>query len=222
MRISHEAIYQALYVQGRGALRRELTACLRTGRALRVPRARSRGRGKAFLTPEIMISQRPAEAADRAVPGHWEGDLILGLGSSAIGTLVERTTRFTILLHLPRMAGHSSGPRVKNGPALAGHGAEAVRDAITRTITTLPEPLRQSLTWDQGAEMSQHARLRIDAGVQVYFCDPHSPWQRGTNENTNGLLRQYFPKGTDLTVHGADDLAAVAVALNSRPRKTLG
>ena len=222
MRISHEAIYQALYVQGRGALRRELTACLRTGRALRVPRARSRGRGKAFLTPEIMISQRPAEAADRAVPGHWEGDLILGLGSSAIGTLVERTTRFTILLHLPRMAGHSSGPRVKNGPALAGHGAEAIRDAITRTITTLPEPLRQSLTWDQGAEMSQHARLRIDAGVQVYFCDPHSPWQRGTNENTNGLLRQYFPKGTDLTVHGADDLAAVAVALNGRPRKTLG
>jgi IS30 family transposase len=222
MRISHEAIYQALYVQGRGALRRELTACLRTGRALRVPRARSRGRGKAFLAPEIMISQRPAEATDRAVPGHWEGDLILGLGSSAVGTLVERTTRFTILLHLPRMAGHGQGVRAKNGPALAGHGAEAVRDAITRTITTLPEPLRQSLTWDQGAEMSQHARLRIDAGVQVYFCDPHSPWQRGTNENTNGLLRQYFPKGTDLTVHGADDLAAVAVALNGRPRKTLG
>jgi IS30 family transposase len=222
MRISHEAIYQALYVQGRGALRRELTACLRTGRALRVPRARSRGRGKAFLTPEIMISQRPAEADDRAVPGHWEGDLILGLGSSAIGTLVERTTRFTILLHLPRMAGHGGGGRTKNGPALAGHGAEAVRDAITRTITTLPEQLRQSLTWDQGAEMSQHARLRIDAGVQVYFCDPHSPWQRGTNENTNGLLRQYFPKGTDLSVHGADDLAAVAVALNGRPRKTLG
>jgi IS30 family transposase len=222
MRISHEAIYQALYVQGRGALRRELTACLRTGRALRVPRARSRGRGKAFLATEIMISHRPAEADDRAVPGHWEGDLILGLGSSAVGTLVERTTRFTILLHLPRMAGHGGGGRTKNGPALAGHGAEAVRDAITRTITTLPEQLRQSLTWDQGAEMSQHARLRIDAGVQVYFCDPHSPWQRGTNENTNGLLRQYFPKGTDLSVHGADDLAAVAVALNGRPRKTLG
>ena len=201
---------------------RELTACLRTGRALRVPRARSRGRGKSYIAPEVMISQRPAEAADRAVPGHWEGDLILGLGSSAVGTLVERTTRFTLLLRLPRMAGHSSGPRVKNGPALAGHGAEAVRDAITRTITTLPEQLRPSLTWDQGAEMSQHARLRIDAGVQVYFCDPHSPWQRGTNKNTNGLLRQYFPKGTDLTVHGADDLAAVAVALNGRPRKTLG
>ena len=222
MRISHEAIYQALYVQGRGALRRELTACLRTGRALRVPRARSRGRGKSFVAPEIMISQRPAEAADRAVPGHWEGDLILGLGSSAIGTLVERTTRFTMLLHLPRMAGHGDGAREKNGPALAGHGAEAVRDAITRTITTLPEQLRRSLTWDQGAEMSQHARLRIDTGVQVYFCDPHSPWQRGTNENTNGLLRQYFPKGTDLSVHSADALAAVAATLNARPRKTLG
>src|SRR3954466_15426481 len=221
MRISHEAIYQALYVQGRGALRRELPACLRTGRALRVPRARRRGRGKSCIAPEIMISQRPAEAEDRAVPGHWEGDLILGLGSSAIGTLVERTTRFTILLHLPRMAGHGGGPRAKNGPALAGHGAEAVRDAITRAITTLPEHLRQSLTWDQGAEMSQHARLRIDAGLQVYFCDPHSPWQRGTNENTNGLLRQYFPKGTDLSVHSADDLTAVAIALNARPRKTL-
>ena len=222
MRISHEAISQALYVQGRGALRRELTACLRTGRALRVPRARTRGRGKTFIAPEIMISQRPAEAANRAVPGHWEGDLILGLGSSAIGTLVERTTRFTLLLRLPRMAGHDLGARVKNGPALAGHGAEAVRDAITRTIITLPEQLRQSLTWDQGAEMSQHARLRIDAGLQVYFCDPHSPWQRGTNENTNGLLRQYFPKGTDLSAHSADDVAAVAIALNARPRKTLG
>jgi IS30 family transposase len=222
MRISHEAIYQALYVQGRGALRRELTACLRTGRALRVPRARSRGRGKSFVGPEILISERPAEAADRAVPGHWEGDLILGSGGSAIGTLVERATRFTMLLHLPPMAGHGCGPRAKNGPALAGHGAEAVRDAITRTITTLPEGLRRSLTWDQGAEMTQHARLRIDTGVEVYFCDPHSPWQRGTNENTNGLLRQYFPKGTDLSVHGADDLAAVAAALNARPRKTLG
>ena len=222
MRISHEAIYQSLYVQGRGALRRELTACLRTGRALRVPRARSRGRGKSFIVPEVMISERPAEVADRAVPGHWEGDLILGLDSSAIGTLVERTTRFTMLLHLPRMDGHGSGPRVKNGPALAGHGAEAVRDAITSTITTLPKQLRRSLTWDQGTEMAQHAQLRIDTGVAVYFCDPHSPWQRGTNENTNGLLRQYFPKGTDLSLHSADDLAAVASALNGRPRKTLG
>ena len=221
MRISHEAIYQALFVQGRGALRRELSACLRTGRALRMPQARTRGRGKTFISPEIMISQRPVEAADRAVPGHWEGDLILGLGSSAIGTLVERTTRFTLLLHLPRMMGHGHEARVKNGPALAGHGAEAVRDAITRTIIILPEQLRRSLTWDQGAELAQHARLKIDAGVQVYFCDPHSPWQRGTNENTNGLLRQYFPKGTDLSIHSAEEVAAVAAALNSRPRRTL-
>jgi len=222
MRISHEAIYQALYVQGRGALRRELSACLRTGRALRVPRARTRGRGKSFVTPELLISQRPATVLDRAVPGHWEGDLILGLASSAIGTLVERTTRFTLLLHLPRLPEHGLQLRAKNGPALAGHGAEAVRDAITRTIVSFPEQLRQSLTWDQGAEMSQHARLRIDTGLHVYFCDPQSPWQRGTNENTNGLLRQYFPKGTDLSVHSATDLAAVALALNTRPRKSLG
>jgi IS30 family transposase len=222
MRISHEAIYQALYVQGRGALRRELTACLRTGRALRVPRARTRGRGKHFVTPEVMISQRPADASDRAVPGHWEGDLILGLASSAIGTLVERTTRFTMLLQLPRMAGHGDQPRAHNGPALAGHGAAAVRDAIAASIATLPEQLRRSLTWDQGAELAQHAQLRIDTGLQVFFCDPHSPWQRGTNENTNGLLRQYFPKGTDLSRHTPADLAAVAAAFNSRPRKTLG
>ena len=222
MRISHEAIYQSLYVQGRGALRRELTACLRTGRALRVPRARTRGRGKSFIVPEIMISERPAEAADRAVPGHWEGDLILGLDSSAIGTLVERTTRFTMLLHLPRMAEHGVAARLKNGPALAGHGAKAVRDSIAQTITSLPEQLRRSLTWDQGAEMSQHARLKLDTGLDVYFCDPHSPWQRGTNENTNGLLRQYFPKGTDLSAHSTDALEAVALALNTRPRRTLG
>ena len=222
MRVSHEAIYQALYVQGRGALKRELVACLRTGRALRVPRARTRGRGKKFVTPEVLISERPAEADDRAVPGHWEGDLILGLDSSAIGTLVERTTRFTLLLHLPRMHGHGNEPRIKNGPALAGHGAEAVRGAIAETITTLPEQLWRSLTWDQGAEMAQHAQLRIDTGLAIYFCDPHSPWQRGTNENTNGLLRQYFPKGTDLTRHTRGDLDAVALALNTRPRKTLG
>jgi IS30 family transposase len=222
MRVSHEAIYQALYVQGRGALKRELVACLRTGRALRVPQARTRGRGKKFVTSEVMISERPSEADDRAVPGHWEGDLIVGLGSSAIGTLVERTSRFTMLLHLPRMEGHGNQPRAKNGPALAGHGAEAVRDAIAATITTLPEQLRRSLTWDQGAEMAQHAQLRIDADIDVYFCDPHSPWQRGTNENTNGLLRQYFPKGTDLSRHSGEELAAVAAALNSRPRKTLG
>jgi IS30 family transposase len=169
-----------------------------------------------------MISERPAEAGDRAVPGHWEGDLILGLGSSAIGTLVERTTRFTMLLYLPPMDGHGDGPRVKNGPPLTGHGAQAVRDAIAETITTLPAQLRRSLTWDQGAEMAQHARLRIETGLEVYFCDPHSPWQRGTNENTNGLLRQYFPKGTDLARHTRDDLDAVALALNTRPRKTLG
>ena len=180
----------------------------RAGKALRHARAPDQ--------PAAGGGDRPGGA------GHWEGDLILGLGSSAIGTLVERTTRFTLLLHLPRMAGHGPGLRVKNGPALAGHGAEAVRDAIARTIATLPAQLRRSLTWDQGAEMTQHARLRIDTGLAVYFCDPHSPWQRGTNENTNGLLRQYFPKGTDLSGHSADALAAVALALNTRPRKTLG
>jgi len=222
MRISHEAIYQALFIQGRGALRRELAACLRTGRALRVPRARTGKRSKGFISPEIMISERPAEVADRAVPGHWEGDLIVGAGSSAIGTLVERTTRFTMLLHLPRLPGHGEGPRDKNGPSLSGHGAEAVRDAITRTITTLPEELRRTLTWDQGTEMAQHSGLTIDTGIKVYFCDPRSPWQRGTNENTNGLLRQYFPKGTDLSIHDAEHLSAVAAALNGRPRKTLG
>ena len=168
-----------------------------------------------------MISNRPAEAADRAVPGHWEGDLIVGLGSSAIGTLVERTTRFTMLLSLPRMDDHGH-PRIKNGPALAGHGAEAVRDAIAASIITLPTQLRRSLTWDQGAEMAQHVRLRIDTGLSIHFCDPHSPWQRGTNENTNGLLRQYLPKGTDLSRHSRDDLDAVAAALNSRPGRLSG
>jgi IS30 family transposase len=219
MRISHEAIYQALYVQSRGALRRELVACLRTGRALRVPRARTQ-RGKNFVTDQIMISERPAEAEDRAVPGHWEGDLILGTGHSAIGTLVERSTRFTMLLHLP--APEDRQPRTKNGPPVTGHGGEAVRDAIAAAITTLPDQLRRSLTWDQGAEMAQHATLRVQTGLPVYFCDPQSPWQRGTNENTNGLLRQYFPRGTDLARHSAEDLEAVAAALNGRPRKTLG
>ena len=222
MRVSHEAIYQALYVQGRGALRRELSACLRTGLTLQVPRARKQQRGKKFVTPAVMISEQPAEAADRAVPGHWEGDLIIGLNSSAIGTLVERTTRFTLLLHLPPMPGHGPGARTKNGPALTGHGAAAVREAIAAKITTLPEQLRKSLTWDQGAEMAQHAQLRIDTGVAVYFCDPRSPWQRGTNENTNGLLRQYFPKGTDVSRYSERELDAVAATLNRRPRKTLG
>jgi len=222
MRISHEAIYQALYVQGRGALRRELTACLRTGRALRVPRERVRNRGKSFVTPEILISERPTSIEDRAVPGHWEGDLIVGLASSAIGTLVERSTRFTMLLHLPPHPGRGKQPREKHGPALAGHGAEAVRDAITKAMASLPDQFRKSLTWDQGAEMSQHAKLSMDTGLEVYFCDPQSPWQRGTNENTNGLLRQYFPKGTDLSAHKIRELNAVALALNTRPRKTLG
>jgi len=222
MRISHEAIYQALYIEGRGGLRRDLTACLRTGRTLRVPRARTRGRGKSFVAPELLIHHRPVEVAERAVPGHWEGDLIVGLGSSAIGTLVERTTRYTVLLHLPRMPAYSTTPHQKNGPALAGHGAEAVREAIAQAISMLPLKLRRSLTWDQGAEMAQHAQLRRETGVAVYFCDPHSPWQRGTNENTNGLLRQYFPKGTDLSAHNVAELAAVALALNMRPRRTLG
>ncbi len=222
MRISHEAIYQALYVQGRGALKRELVACLRTGRALRVPRARANQRRDGFVAQDVMISARPAEVEDRAVPGHWEGDLIIGLNKSAIGTLVERSTRFTMLLHLPRAEGYGIQPRTKNGPALAGFGAEAVRDAIASTITTLPTELRRSLTWDRGKEMAKHADLKIAAGLDIYFCDPQSPWQRGTNENTNGLLRQYFPKGTDLSRHSADELAAVAAALNGRPRKTLG
>src|SRR3954464_15550677 len=222
MRISHEAIYQSLFVQGRGALARELlTGCLRTGRALRVPRARVGARGKGFISEEVMISQRPAEAADRAVPGHWQGALIIGTGRSAIGTLVGRSSRFTMLLHLPPLPGRD-GPRVKNGPAVTGAGAEAVRDAIAAELGGLPEHLRRSLTWDQGAELAQHARLKIDLGLQVYFCDPQSPWQRGTNENTNGLLRQYFPKATALARHRPGDLAAVADALNGRPRKTLG
>jgi IS30 family transposase len=222
MRISHEAIYRSLYVQGRGALRRELVACLRTGRALRVPRARARQRANGHVTDEVMISARPAEAADRAVPGHWEGDLIIGSDGSAIGTLVERTTRFTMLLHLPRMAGYGVIAPVKNGPALGGYGAHAMKDAIAAKITTLPQYLLQSLTWDRGKEMAQHAQLSIDTGLPVYFADPHSPWQRGTNENTNGLLRQYFPKGTDLARWNVAEIDAVAMALNNRPRKTLG
>ena len=222
MRISHEAIYQALYVEGRGALKRELVACLRTGRALRVPRARTRQQTWAHVTPEVMISERPAEADDRAVPGHWEGDLVIGLERSAIGTLVERTTRFTMLLHLPREEGYGVIPPRKNGPALAGYGAVAMKNALASAITTLPEQLRRSLTWDRGKELSQHAAFTVETGVAVYFADPRSPWQRGTNENTNGLLRQYFPKGTDLSRWSAEEIEAVANALNSRPRKTLG
>jgi len=203
MWVSHETIYQALYVQGRGALRKDLTVCLRTGRARRKPRATRQDTG--WRNELINISERPAEAEDRAVPGHWEGDLIIGQASqSAIGTLVERTSRFVVLLHLPD-----------------DHGAEAVRDALIRQIPTLPAQLWRSLTWDQGTEMARHAEFTVATGVEVYFCDPHSPWQRGTNENTNGLLRQYFPKGTDLSVYSQPALDAVARELNERPRKTL-
>lgn len=210
MRISHEVIYQALYIKGRGALTREMSACLRLGRPLRVPRVRTRTSGKKFVTPEVMIKARPPEIENRIEPGHWEGDLIIGLGSSAIGTLVERTTRFTVLLHLPRMEEYGI-PRTKHGPALAGHGADAVGNAIATSMNELPAQLRKSLTRDQGAEMAQHAKLRVHTGLQIYFCEPRSPWQRGTNENTNGLLRQYFSKGTDLARYGVKELSAVAL-----------
>ena len=221
MRISHEAIYQALYIQARGALKRELILCLRTGRALRAPRARSRRKTWAHVTPEALLSQRPAEAEDRAVPGHWEGDLIIGGERSAIGTVVERTTRFTMLVHLPREDGYGLIPRTKNGPALAGYGAISMKNALANSMSTLPGQLARSLTWDRGKEMSAHAQFKVETGIPVFFADPHSPWQRGTNENTNGLLRQYFPKGTDLSRWSAQDIEAVAHALNTRPRKTL-
>jgi len=198
MRISHEAIYQALYVQSRGALKRELVACLRTGRALRVPRARSRQRPGGHVTTEVMISERPAEVEDRAIPGHWEGDLIIGTERSAIGTLVERTTRFTMLIQLPRMQGWGVEPRVKNGPALAGYGAEAMREALSTQMTTLPEQLRRTLTWDRGKELAQHAQLKIDTGIAVYFADPHSPWQRGSNEKHQRAAAPVLPQGHQL------------------------
>ncbi len=205
MHVVHETVYQALYVQGRGELRRELARALRTGRARRRPRRQAQQRQSRFATPMVMISERPAEAEDRAVPGHWEGDLVIGKdGKSAIGTLVERATRYVMLLHLP-----------------GDHGAESARDALVTTVQTLPSHLRRSLTWDQGSEMGSHGAFTIATGTPVYFCDPASPWQRGSNENTNGLLRQYFPKGTDLSVHGREHLDAVAAELNGRPRKTL-
>ncbi|CCH89270.1 transposase [Modestobacter italicus] len=205
MRVSHETIYQALFVQGRGQLRTELHRHLRTGRAWRRPQGFS-GPTRAKISGMVSISERPAEAADRAVPGHWEGDLIMGTGCrSAIGTLVERQTRFCLLIHLPD-----------------GHGAETVRDRLVAAITTLPEQLRRSLTWDQGTELAQHQAITLATDMAIYFCDPHSPWQRGSNENTNGLLRQYFPKSTDLSVHNAEHLEAVAAELNGRPRQTLG
>jgi IS30 family transposase len=217
MRVSHETIYRSLYVQGRGALRRELTACLRTGRAVRKPKRRQNIRGKRSIPPEIMISERPAEVEDRAIPGHWEGDLIIGSDQSAIGTLVERKTRYVLLVPLPRLAHVAEGDR-----GWTGRAAETVAAAIAATITTLPGELRRSLTWDQGSEMYAHAQLKLAADIDVYFCDPHSPWQRGSNENTNGLLRQYFPKGTNLAAHSAEHLTEIAAALNGRPRKTLG
>jgi len=222
MRISHEAIYQALYIQGRGALKRELVACLRTGRALRKPRERSRNKPQGHVTADVVLSERPAEAEDRAVPGHWEGDLIIGLNRSAIGTVVERSSRYTLLVHLPRLPGHGTVAPVKNGPSLGGYGAVAMKDALTATMTTMPTELLRSLTWDRGKELSAHAQFKIDTGIAVYFADPYSPWQRGTNENTNGLLRQYFPKGTDLSRWSLEDLLAVQAAVNSRPRKVLG
>jgi IS30 family transposase len=203
--VSHETIYQAIYVQGRGGLRRELAACLRTGRALRKPQRQATTR-QPRIPDMVEISQRPAEARDRAVPGHWEGDLIFGKANrSAIGTLVERSTRFVMLLHLPE-----------------GHGALQVRDRMITAIQTLPTQLRRSLTWDRGNEMARHAEITLATDMQIYFCDPHSPWQRGSNENTNGLLRQYFPKGTDLSTHTAEHLETVAAQLNGRPRQTLG
>jgi IS30 family transposase len=206
LHVSTETIYQALYVQGRGELRRELAAALRTGRTARRTRRADGQRRPRFTAPMVMISDRPAEVEDRAVPGHWEGDLIIGAGrTSAIGTLVERATRYLLLVHLPDR-----------------HDAETVRDGLISTITTLPAHLRRSLTWDQGSEMGRHHEFTLATDMPVYFCDPHSPWQRGSNENTNGLLRQYFPKGTDLSLHSPEDLAAVAAQLNRRPRKTLG
>jgi len=222
MRISHEAIYQALYIEGRGALKRELVWCLRTGRALRAPRERARRVTWAHVTPETLISERPPEIEDRAVPGHWEGDLLIGLERSAIGTVVERTTRFTMLVHLPREEGYRHKETPKNGPALAGYGALTMKNALATTMSSLPTQLARSLTWDRGKEMSAHAQFKVATGIPVFFADPSSPWQRGTNENTNGLLRQYFPKGTDHSCWSAEDLEAVAHALNTRPRKTLG
>ena len=206
LRVSHETIYQALYVQGRGELRRELSGALRTGRAVRRGRNRPHpNRRPGLPRPLLMISERPAEAEDRAVPGHWEGDLILGhYARSAIGTLVERATRYVMLIHLP-----------------GDHTAETVRDGLIRTVSTLPGHLCRSLTWDQGTEMAKHREFTLATDTPVYFCDPHSPWQRGSNENTNGLLRQYFPKGTDLSVHSPEHLTPVATQLNRRPRKTL-
>jgi len=203
MQVSHETIYQSLFVQGRGALKRELVKCLRSGRVQRFPRNRKEHRGK--IPGMVMISERPPEVADRAVPGHWEGDLIVGTGHSVVGTLVERSTRYVLLLHLPN-----------------GGTAEAVNSAMAKAIGRLPAELARSITWDQGTEQSKHRDFTIATGIPVYFCDPHSPWQRGSNENTNGLLRQFMPKGTDLRIHSAAALREIERKMNGRPRETLG
>ena len=206
MRVSTETIYQAIYIQSRGALKREIAAAMRRGRTNRKPRRNPAQRTSRFVDPMISITERPAEADDRAIPGHWEGDLIVGtMSRSAIGTLVERSSRFVTLVHLQH-----------------DHTAETVRDGLVKTVAQLPATLRRSLTWDQGAEMSGHVSFRVATDMDVYFCDPASPWQRGSNENTNGLLRQYFPKATDLSRHTPDELQHVAAELNARPRKSLG
>jgi IS30 family transposase len=206
MQVSHETIYQSLFVQSRGALRKELHSCLRSGRAMRRAKAYTKGNvGQGQLKNMVMISERPAEVKDRAVPGHWEGDLIFGKKMTSIGTLVERHSRYVILLKLPN-----------------GHGAESVRKAMTKRILTLPAQLRRSITWDQGKEMAEHVRFTVETGVQIYFCDPKSPWQRGSNENTNGLLRQYLPRSSDLSQCTQRELDAIARSLNTRPRQTLG
>jgi IS30 family transposase len=206
MQVSHETIYQSLFVQSRGALRKELHSCLRTGRAMRRAKAYTKGNvGQGQLRNMVMISERPAEVKDRAVPGHWEGDLIFGKKMTSIGTLVERHSRYVMLLKLPN-----------------GHGAEAVRKAMTKRILTLPTQLRRSITWDQGKEMAEHVEFTVETGMQIYFCDPKSPWQRGSNENTNGLLRQYLPKASDLSQCTQRELDAIARSLNTRPRQTLG
>lgn len=221
MRISHEAIYQALYIEARGGLERRMSRCLRRGRTKRVPRARTRQRTWAHVTEQTVISKRPAEVEDRKTAGHWEGDLIIGLQRSAMATLVERTTRYAMLVHLPRQEGYGTVARTKNGPALAGYGALSTKDALTKALTSLPPELRRSLTWDRGKELSAHALFTEETGVPVYFADAKSPWQRGSNEHLNGLLRQYFPKGTDLSRWSAGEIAAVAHAMNDRPRGIL-
>jgi IS30 family transposase len=204
MWVSHETIYKSLFVQGRGELRRELTRCLRSGRAARRPQSKIETRGQ--IPSKIMISERPGEVEDRAVPGHWEGDLIIGAGNkSAVGTLVERSTRYVMLLRFGD-----------------GYSADKVNSAMAKAMRTLPAELTRSVTWDRGTELNRHAAFTVATGIKVYFCDPHSPWQRGSNENTNGLLRQYMPKGTDLSKLSAHDLRAIERSLNGRPRKTLG